>query len=135
VILLNTWVDEHMEMSTICLGMLLALPHLGMAGWGCIYRPQHKTSRWRKVVLSTAHWTVRWCTGQCTVHCPVRLVVGLTPQTTVGAQAFYTGHSRCHTGQSGGLLSTVPPGTSRWATVPGALDNPACGTGQSGAPD
>jgi hypothetical protein len=124
-----------MEMSTICLGMLLALPHLGMAGWGCIYRPQHKTSRWRKVVLSTAHWTVRWCTGQCTVHCPVRLVVGLTPQTTVGAQAFYTGHSGFHTGQSGGLLSTVPPGTSRWATVPGALDNPACGTGQSGAPD
>jgi hypothetical protein len=65
----------------------------------------------------------------------VRLTVGLTPQTTVGVQAFYTGHSGCHTGQSGDLLSTVPPGTSRWATVPGAPDSPACGIGQSGAPD
>jgi hypothetical protein len=35
-------------MSTICLGMSLGLPHLEMAGWGCIYSPQHKTSRWRK---------------------------------------------------------------------------------------
>jgi hypothetical protein len=35
-------------MSTICLGILLGLPDLGMVGWGCIYRPQHKTSRWRK---------------------------------------------------------------------------------------
>jgi hypothetical protein len=25
-----------------------------------------------------------------------------------------------HTGQSGGLPSIVPPGTSRWASVPGA---------------
>ena len=49
----------------------------------------------------------------------MRLAVGLTPQTTVGTQVFYTG-------QSGGLLSTVQPGTSRWATVPGC-------TGQSGA--
>jgi hypothetical protein len=64
------------------------------------------------------HRTVRWCTIQCTVHCPVRLALGLTSQQTVGAQAFYTGHSRCHTGQSGGLLSTVPPGTSRWPIVP-----------------
>jgi hypothetical protein len=36
-------------MSTICLGMLLGIPHLGMVGWGSIYRHQHKTSRWRKV--------------------------------------------------------------------------------------
>jgi hypothetical protein len=35
-------------MSTICLGMSLGLPHLEMAGWGCIYSPQLKTSRWRK---------------------------------------------------------------------------------------
>jgi hypothetical protein len=33
VILLSTWVFEHLEMSTICLGMLLGLPHLQMAGW------------------------------------------------------------------------------------------------------
>jgi hypothetical protein len=116
-------------MSTICLGMLLGIPDLEMAGWGCIFSPQHKTSRWRKVVLSTPHRTVRWCTGQCTVHCPVRLAVGLTQQATVGAQAFYTGHSTCNTGQSGGLLSIVPPRTSHWATVPGAPDSPACGTG------
>jgi hypothetical protein len=27
-------VFEHLEMSTICFGMLLGLPHLQMAGWG-----------------------------------------------------------------------------------------------------
>jgi hypothetical protein len=50
-------------MSTICLGMLLGLPHLGMTGWGGIYRPEHNSSHWRKVV-SMAHRTVRWVTGQ-----------------------------------------------------------------------
>jgi hypothetical protein len=35
-------------MSTICLGMSLGLSHFEMTGWGCIYSPQHKTSRWRK---------------------------------------------------------------------------------------
>jgi hypothetical protein len=35
-------------MSTICLGMFLGLPHMEMAGWGCINSPQHKSSRWRK---------------------------------------------------------------------------------------
>jgi hypothetical protein len=94
-------------MSTICLGMLLELQRLGMAGWGCIYSPQHKTSHWRKDVLSAAHRTVRWCTGQCIVYCPVRLVIGLTPQTTVGTHAFYTGHSGRHTGQSGGFSPPV----------------------------
>jgi hypothetical protein len=93
-------------MSTICLGMSLGLPHLEMAGWGCIYSPNTNLAIGEKLLLSATHRTVRWCTGQCTVHCLVRLVVALTPQTTVGAQAF-------HTGQSGGLLSTVPPGTSR----------------------
>jgi hypothetical protein len=48
-------------------------------------------------------------------------------------QAFYTGQSVLHTGQSGGLFSTVPPGNSHWATVTCAPDSPACGTGQSGA--
>jgi hypothetical protein len=82
----------------MCLGMSLGLPHLEMTNLGCIYSPQHKTSRWRKVVLSVAHRTVRWCTGQCTFHCSVRLAVGLTPQATVGAQAFYIGHFGLHTG-------------------------------------
>jgi hypothetical protein len=57
-----------------------------------------------KLLLSTTHLTVR-CPR------PVRLAVGLTPQMTVGVHAFYTRHSD-------GLLSTVPPGTSRWATFP-----------------
>jgi hypothetical protein len=34
VILLSTWVYEHLEMSILCLGMLFGLPHLEMAGWG-----------------------------------------------------------------------------------------------------
>jgi hypothetical protein len=50
-----------------------------------------------KLLHSAAHQTVQWCTGQCTVHCLVRLAIGLTPHATVGAQAFYIGHSRCHT--------------------------------------
>jgi hypothetical protein len=79
-------------------------------------------------VLSTAHRIVRWCTGQCTFRCPVRLAVGLTPQATVGTQAFYTGHSGCHIGQSGGLFSTVPPRTNCWGYCSWC-------TGQSGAPD
>jgi hypothetical protein len=37
-------------MSTIFIGMLLGLSHLEMAGWGGNYRPQHISSRWRKVV-------------------------------------------------------------------------------------
>jgi hypothetical protein len=70
-----------------------------------------------KLLLSAAHQIVRWCTGWCTVHYPVRLAVGLTPQATVGAQAFYTEHSECHTRQSGGLLSTVLPETIRWGLL------------------
>jgi hypothetical protein len=31
---------EGLDMSTICLDMLLGLPHLEMPGWGGIYRPQ-----------------------------------------------------------------------------------------------
>jgi hypothetical protein len=33
VILLSTWVYEHLEMSILCLSMLFGLPHLEMAGW------------------------------------------------------------------------------------------------------
>jgi hypothetical protein len=64
-------------------------------------------------VLSVALQTVWWCIGQCAVHYLVHLAIGLTLQPTFGVQAFYTGHSGCHTGQSGGLLSIVPPGTNR----------------------
>jgi hypothetical protein len=71
-----------------------------------------------KFSLSVAHRTVWW--GHRTVRCPcpVCLAIGLTPQVTVGAAGFYTGQSTCHTGQSGGFSPPVPPGTSRWATVP-----------------
>jgi hypothetical protein len=36
-------------MFILCLGMLLGLTYLEMAGWGGIYRPQHNSSHWRKV--------------------------------------------------------------------------------------
>ena len=95
---------------------------------GVFIAPNTKLAVGEKLLLSAAHRTVRWCTRQCTDHCQARLAVGLTLQATVGAQAFYTGHSRCHTGQSSGLLSIVPPGTSRLASVPSCTE-------QSGAPE
>jgi hypothetical protein len=101
-------------MSTICLGMSLGLPHLEMAGWGCIYSPQHKSSRWRKATAFCGH------TGQRTVPCPVRLTVTLSEQVTVGVAGF-------HTGQSGGLPSGCHLELAIRALVPGAPDNPACG--------
>ena len=125
MILLSTWVYEHLGMSTICLGMLLGLPHHGLAGWGCIYSPQHKTSHWRKVVLSTAHQTIRWCTGQRTVACPVRLAVALSEQVTVGAAGFSHRTVWCSHWTVQWSSLRVPPGTSRWAAVPWC-------TGQSG---
>ena len=107
---------EHLEMSTICLGMLLGLPHLRMAGWGCIYSPQHNCSRWRKAAALCGTPDSPVCTGQRTVACPVRLAVACP--TPVRAGDRWRRRLR------------VPPGTSRWAAVP------RC-TGQSGvwAPD
>jgi hypothetical protein len=93
--------------------MSLGLPHLEMAGWGVFIAPNTKLAVVEKLLFSAAHRTVWWFTGQCAVHCSVRLAVALTPQTTVGVQAFQTGHSGCYTEQSGGLFSTVPPRTSR----------------------
>jgi hypothetical protein len=92
--------------------MLLGLPHLGMVGWGVFIAPNTKLAVGEKSLLFVAHRTVRWCIGQSGAPCLVRLAVGLTPQVTVGAQAFYTGHSGHHTGESSGLLSIVPLGTS-----------------------
>jgi hypothetical protein len=98
---------------------------------GGIYSPQHKTSHWRKAVLSTAHRTVRWCTGQCTVHCLVRLAVGLNRRRLLACRLFTSNtldslvvfSPQCHLELAIG------------ATIPGAPDSPACGTGQSCAPD
>ena len=119
-----------MGMSIICLCMSFGLPHLEMAGWGCIYSPQNKSSRWRKAMLSVVHRTVWWCTRQRTVACPVRLAVALSEQVTVGAAGFphQIVRSSHRTVQWSSLR--VPPGTSRSAAVPWC-------TGQSGvwAPD
>jgi hypothetical protein len=95
-------------MSTMCLGMLLGLPHLEMAGWGGIYRPHTNLTVGEKLLLSAAHRTVRW--GHQTVRCPcpVRLAVGLTPQVTVGVVDFYTGQSVCHTRQLKGKCALGP---------------------------
>jgi hypothetical protein len=56
-------------------------------------------------------------------------------------QAFYTGQSGLHTGQSGGLPSECHLELAVGVEVPSAPDSPACGhrivrcaTGQSGAP-
>jgi hypothetical protein len=132
VILLSTWVYEHLEMSNICLGMLLGLPHLGMAGWGGIYRPQHKTSHWRKaaalcgtpdspvgspdspVPLSGAHsrwvWHCRW---------PLALQAFSSDSSDVTLDSPMSSLHQCHlvlavgllfpwcTGQSGALSRTV----------------------------
>jgi hypothetical protein len=118
-------------MSIICLGMLLGLPHLGMVGWGVFIASNTKLAIGEKFLLSAAHRTVWWRTRQSGALCPVRLAIGLTPQVTIGAHDFYTGHSEHHTGQSGGFLSIVPPRTSRWATVPGASDSLVLQTRQS----
>jgi hypothetical protein len=72
-------------------------------------------------------------TLSATLDSLVRLAVGLTPQVTVGATGFHTGQSACHIRQSCGFSPPVPLGTSRWVLFPGALDSPACGTGQSDA--
>jgi hypothetical protein len=51
-------------MSILCLGMLFGLPHLGMAGRGCIIAPNTKLVVGEKLLLSAAHRIVRWGTGQ-----------------------------------------------------------------------
>jgi len=106
---------------------LLGLPHLRMAGWGCIYSPQTNCSRWRKAaaLCGTPDSPVVHRTAHCSMSgapscCPVWL---LSEQVTVGAAGFPHRTVRC-------ASLRVPPGTSRWAAVP------KC-TGQSGvwAPD
>jgi hypothetical protein len=86
-----------------------------------------------KLLLSAAHWTVRWGHRRIRCPCPVRLVVGLTPQVTVGAAVFYIRQSVHHTEQSGGFSPPVPHGTSRWAHVPWCTEQSNMWTGQSGA--
>jgi hypothetical protein len=79
--------------------MLLRLPHMEMAGWGCIYSPNTNRAVGEKLLLSAAHRTVRWCTGQRTVACTVRLAVTLSgtlsEQVTIGAACFSHWTVRC----------------------------------------
>jgi hypothetical protein len=51
-----------LEMSTICLGMLIGLPYLGMASWGVFIAPNTKLVVGEKLLLSAPHRTVRSCT-------------------------------------------------------------------------
>jgi hypothetical protein len=72
VILLSTWVCEHLEISTICLSMLLGLPDLEMADRGVFIASPTIIDVGQKQQLS-----VDGRTGQsgahrtCTVHHPV----------------------------------------------------------------
>jgi hypothetical protein len=127
-------------MSTICLGMSLGLPHLEMAGWGCIYSPQHKCSRWRKAAAlcgttdsPVVHRTVRWCIGQSggasdspvahrTMHCSLSGVPSCYPDTAGDRwrRRLFTPDSpmlfppQCHLELAIGLR------------FPGAPDSPVC---------
>jgi hypothetical protein len=119
-------------MSTICLGMLLGLPHLRMAGWGVFIAPNTIVAVGEKLLLSAAHRTIRWCTGQRTVAFPVRLAVALLgtllEQVTVGAVGFPHRTVRCATGQSGGLLSGCHLELAVGLRFPGAPDSPVLHT-------
>jgi hypothetical protein len=77
-------------MSTICLGMLLGLPHLEKPVGVVFIDPNIKLAIGEKLLLSTAQRTVRWGHRIVRCPCPVRLAVGLTPQVTVGVAGFYT---------------------------------------------
>jgi hypothetical protein len=71
VIILSTWVFEHLEMSTICLGMLLGLPHLKMARWGAFIASPTIIAVGQKQQLSVDGRTRQSGAHQtCTVHCP-----------------------------------------------------------------
>jgi hypothetical protein len=91
---------------------------------GCIYSPQHNSSRWRKAaaLCGTPDSPVVHRTTHCLVL--VRLAIALTEQVTVGAAGFHTGQSGLHTGQSSGLLSVCHLELAVGARVPGAPDSP-----------
>jgi hypothetical protein len=62
VILLSTWVFEHLEMSTTWVGMLFGLPHFQMVGWRGINCLPLIYSRWTEswLLFRRAHRTVRF---------------------------------------------------------------------------
>jgi hypothetical protein len=102
-----------MEISTICLGMLLGLPHLEMVDWVVFIDPN--------TILVVGEKLLLCGTPDSSMEAPdspERLAIGSDTQVTVGAANFYTGQFRRHIGQSGGFSPPVPPGISCWATVP-----------------
>jgi hypothetical protein len=109
-------------MYILCLGMLLGLPHLEMAGWGGIYRSQHNSRRWRKVAAL-------WHTGQSSASIRCANPLDLTRRWPLALQAF--------TPDSPDITPDNPVASLHQCyqevQFPGAPDSPACGTGQSGA--
>jgi hypothetical protein len=102
-------------MCTICLGMLLGLSHLRMPGWGCIYSPQHNSSRWRKaaalcgtpdspVVHRTAYCLLSGAPSRCSDRAGDRWRRRLSHRTV------RTSHRTVRWSSL-----RVPPGTSRWS--------------------
>jgi hypothetical protein len=89
---------EGLDMSTICLDMLLGLPHLKMAGWGGIYSHQPSCSRWgRLLAMGAPDSLMRNRTG--TIPCPVRR--HFSHPLGLGAGRPLEALSSCGTGQSG----------------------------------
>jgi hypothetical protein len=87
--------------------MLLGLPHFEVAGWGGIYSHQQKCSRWRRLLAMGApdspvrHRTVSGAP-------PRHLVVRPRSWSTVGGFVLMWHRTvRCHTGQSGALLTAA----------------------------
>jgi hypothetical protein len=109
--------------------LICCLSSLEMAGWGGIYRPQHKTSRWRKNValcgtpdspMGSPNSPVPLSGAPCRWIWHRRWPLAL--------QAFTSDNLDHHTGQSYGFSPPVPPGTSCRTTVTWC-------TGQSGVLD
>jgi hypothetical protein len=121
-------------MSTLCLGMLLGLPHLEMVGWGCIYRPPTKTSRWRKApplcgtpdslvgspdsLMPLSSAPSRWIRHR---KWPLALQAFTPDSPDITPDSLVACLHQCHLELAVGLL------------FPGAPESPACATGQSGA--
>jgi hypothetical protein len=103
VILLSTWVYDHLEISTICLSMFLGLPHLKMAGWGVFIAFSPNYSRWTEATTfcRRTHRTVGACLT-CTVHCPVPYHVNrLLRSATLIRWIRQLSHCPVHTEQFG----------------------------------
>jgi hypothetical protein len=77
MILLSTWLYEHLEMSILCLGMLLGLPHLQMIGWVVFIASPTLLAIGQKAsaFCRRAHRTVR-CTPDSLVPCHVSRPLG-----------------------------------------------------------